>query len=319
MAWSIHGSNCASFPVAATTATIERGLPVPPGRSVRFSGGLVATAFRKLRRDRLTLGAVALLLAYAALALGAELVSTQVFGTTPTRIDLSKAIQPPSPAHWLGTDEFGRDQLVRILYGARISLTIGLSAALINLTVGVLLGAIAGFYGGRVDDGVVWLINTLRSIPNLFLLILIGALLRPGPEGLALVIGLISWPGIARVIRGQMLAARNRDFVLAAHSLGASNARLIGRHLIPNVLPIALVILGQDIGTVILLESGLSYLGLGVQPPTASWGNMLTNAQRFFSSGVWLVLAPGWFIYSTVQSLYLIADGLRDALDPRLR
>jgi peptide/nickel transport system permease protein len=305
--------------MSATTATIERALPVSAQHAARPSPGLLGTALRKLRRDRLTLAAIALLLVYAALAISAELVSTQIFGTTPTRIDLGKALQAPSVAHWLGTDEFGRDQLVRVLYGARISLTIGLSAALINLTVGVLLGAVAGFYGGRVDDVVVWLINTLRSIPNLFLLILIGALFRPGPEGLALVIGLISWPGIARVMRGQMLATRKRDYVLAAHSLGASHARLIGRHLIPNVLPIALVILGQDIGTVILLESSLSYLGLGVQPPTASWGNMLTNAQRFFSNGAWLVLAPGWFIYSTVQSLYLIADGLRDALDPRLR
>jgi peptide/nickel transport system permease protein len=205
-----------------------------------------------------------------------------------------------------------------VLYGARVSLTIGLSAALINLTVGVLLGAVAGFSGGAVDDAVVWLINTLRSVPNLFLLILIGALFRPSPEGLALVIGLIGWPGVARIVRGQMLSSRERDYVLAARAVGATNRRLIARHLVPNVLPITLIILGQDIGAVVLLESALSYLGLGVQPPTASWGNMLSNAQRYLSSGVWLVLAPGWFIFSTVLSLYLIADGVRDALDPRL-
>jgi peptide/nickel transport system permease protein len=185
--------------------------------------------------------------------------------------------------------------------------------------VGVSLGALAGYYGGRVDDVVVWLTNTLRAVPNLFLLILIGALFRPGPEGLALVIGLISWPGICRLMRGQLLAARERDYVLAAQAIGATNTRVISRHLLPNVLPIALIILGQDIGAVILLESALSYLGLGVQPPTASWGNMLTNAQRYFASAVWLVLAPGFFIWSTVQALYLVADGLRDALDPRLK
>jgi ABC-type dipeptide/oligopeptide/nickel transport system permease subunit len=271
-----------------------------------------------LRHDRLTLAAAAVLITYAVLAILAEVIATQAIGTTPTRIDMRNAVAPPSTAHWLGTDEFGRDQLVRVLYGARVSLLIGLSAALINLTAGVLLGAVAGFYGGVVDDVVVWLINTLRAVPTLILLILVGALFRPGPEGLAVVIGLIGWPGIARVVRGQMLSARERDYVLAARAVGATNRRLIGRHLVPNVLPIALIILGQDIGQVILLESALSFLGLGVQPPVASWGNMLANAQRYFSSGLWLVLAPGWFIFSTVLSLYLIADGLRDALDPRL-
>jgi peptide/nickel transport system permease protein len=200
-----------------------------------------------------------------------------------------------------------------------VSLTIGFAAAAINLTVGVALGAMAGFYGGRVDDLVVWLINTLRAIPTLFLLILVGALFRPSAEMLAVVIGLISWPGIARVMRGQVLAARERDYVLAARALGAPGVRIIGHHLVPNVMPIALIILGQDIGNVILLESALSYLGLGVQPPNASWGNMLSSAQRYFTNGIWLVLAPGLFIWSTVQALYLVADGLRDALDPRLR
>jgi peptide/nickel transport system permease protein len=259
------------------------------------------------------------LLVYATLAIAAELIAVQVFGTNPTRIDLRNALASPSAAHWLGTDEFGRDQFVRALYGARVSLTIGFAAAAINLSVGIAVGALGGFYGGRADDLVVWLINTLRAVPAIFLLILIGALFRPGAEALALVIGLISWPGIARVMRGQVIAARERDYVLAAQASGASNLRVLARHLTPNVLPIALVILGQDIGGVILTESALSYLGLGVQPPQASWGNMLSNAQRFISSGVWLVIAPGCFIFSTVLALYLIADGLRDALDPRLR
>ena len=305
---------------ASGAAMLERApTALQPELAKRPSRGLLATAARRLSRDRLTLAAAGVLVLYAVLSLGAEFLATQVFNTTPTRIDLGGAIKPPSAAHWLGTDDFGRDELVRVLYGARVSLLIGLSAALINLSVGAALGAIGGFYGGRVDDIIVWLINTLRAVPNLFLLILIGALFRPGPEGLALVIGLISWPGIARVMRGQMFSARERDYVVAAQAIGATNPRVIGRHLLPNVLPIALIILGQDIGAVILLESALSYLGLGVQPPTASWGNMLTSAQRFFASGVWLVLVPGFFIWSTVQALYLIADGLRDALDPRLK
>jgi ABC-type dipeptide/oligopeptide/nickel transport system permease subunit len=189
--------------MAATTAvTLERAQPATalPDVLKRPARGLLSTALRRLARDKLTLAAATVLLVYAVLAVSADVIATQVFGTTATRIDMRSVNNAPSALHWFGTDEFGRDLLVRVLYGARVSLTIGLSAALINLTAGVLLGAVAGFYGGRIDDVIVWLINTLRAVPNLFLLILIGALFRPGPEMLALVIGLISWPGIARVV-----------------------------------------------------------------------------------------------------------------------
>jgi peptide/nickel transport system permease protein len=284
------------------------------------SPGLLATAGRRLRHDYLTLTAATLLLVYAALAVGADLVASGLVHTTPTTIDMRNTLSPPNLfGHWLGTDDFGRDQLVRLLYGARVSLTIGLVAAAVNITVGVALGALAGYFGGRVDDVIVWLINTLRAVPALFLLILVGALFRLGPEGLALLIGVIGWPGIARVVRGQVLGVRQRDYILAARSIGASDWRVLPRHVLPNVVSIALVILGQDIGSVILTESALSYLGLGVQPPNASWGNMLSNAQRFLSSALWLVVAPGACIFSTVLALYLVADGLRDALDPRLK
>ena len=300
-------------------ATTEAQRAEPAGLDIRPvpSGGLLASARRRLARDHLTLAALGLLLGYGVLALAADLLAVQVFHTTPTSIDLRTALAPPSAGHWLGTDEFGRDQLVRLLYGARVSLSIGLMAAALNLSLGVLLGAVAGFYRGRVDDLVIWATTSLRSIPTLFLLILIGALFRPGPAGLALLIGVLGWPGIARVVRGQVFAIRERDYVTAARAIGASDARLIARHVLPNVISIVLVILGQDIGAVILTESGLSYLGLGVQPPNASWGNMLSNAQRYLGSAVWLVAAPGVCIFSTVLSLYLVADGLRDALDPR--
>jgi peptide/nickel transport system permease protein len=276
-------------------------------------------ARRRLRHDYLTLGAALLLVGYAALALAAQLIASQVMHTTPTTIDMRNVFLPPSFGHWLGTDDFGRDQFVRLLYGARVSLSIGLLAGAVNLSIGVSLGALAGFYGRQVDDVVVWLTSTLRAVPSLFLLILVGALFHPGPEGLALLIGVISWPGVARVVRGQVLGLRQRDYVLAARAIGAPDRRLLVRHILPNVASIALVILGQDIGLVILTESALSYLGLGVQPPNASWGNMLSNAQRFLSSALWLVVAPGVCIFSTVLALYLVADGLRDALDPRLR
>jgi peptide/nickel transport system permease protein len=283
------------------------------------SAGLLTMAGRRLRRDYLTLGAASLILVYALLAAAADLVATQVVHTTPTTIDMRNVLAQPSFAHVLGTDDFGRDQLVRMLYGARVSLSIGLLAAAVNLTIGVSLGALAGFYGRRVDDVVVWLTSTLRAIPGLFLLILVGALFHPGPSGLAILIGGISWPGVARVVRGQVLGLRQRDYILAARAIGAADRRLLVRHILPNVVSIALVILGQDLGLVILTESALSYLGLGVQPPNASWGNMLSNAQRFLSNALWLVLAPGIAIFSTVLALYLVADGLRDALDPRLK
>jgi peptide/nickel transport system permease protein len=283
------------------------------------SAGLLASALRRLRRDYLTVGAAVLLLVYAVLALGADLIASQVLHTTPTTIDMRNALAAPTLAHLLGTDDFGRDQLLRLLYGARVSLTIGLVAAVLNLTIGITIGAVGGFYGRRVDDAVMWLISTLRAIPTLFLLILVGALFRPSPEGLAVLIGVISWPGVARVVRGQVLAVRQRDYILAARAIGASDLRLLPKHVLPNVISISLVILGQDIGAVILTESALSYLGLGVQPPNASWGNMLSNAQRFLGSALWLVVAPGVCIFSTVLALYLLADGLRDALDPRLK
>src|SRR5262249_12905318 len=147
--------------------------------------------------------------------------------TTPTTIDMRNVLSPPTFSHPIGTDDFGRDQFIRLLYGARVSLSIGLLAGVVNLGIGVSLGAIAGFYGRRVDDVVVWLTSTLRAIPGLFLLILVGALFHPGPEGLALLIGIISWPGIARVVRGQVLTLRQRDYVLAARSIGAADPRLV--------------------------------------------------------------------------------------------
>jgi peptide/nickel transport system permease protein len=302
-----------------TTSASRSGYGPAASVSSGPSAGLMTIAARRLRRDHLTLTAAALLGTYAALAVGAEWFASQVMHTTPTTIDMRNTLAPPSLAHWLGTDDFGRDQLVRLLYGARVSLSIALVAAAVNLTIGVSLGGVAGFYGRKVDDLVVWATSTLRAIPALFLLILIGALFHPGPEGLALLIGVISWPGVARVVRGQVLSLRQRDYLLAARSTGAQDGRLLVRHILPNVVSIAVVILGQDIGAVILTESALSYLGLGVAPPNASWGNMLSNAQRFLSSAVWLVVAPGVCIFSTVLALYVLADGLRDALDPRLR
>ncbi len=291
------------FPAAAPA------IPEQPAQT------LWSITLTRLRRDRLTVLALAILLCFGLLAVLAGLIA-HATGQDPDRIDLLNNFDPPSRQHWLGTDDDGRDQFIRLLYGARVSLSIGVLAAAVNLVVGVLIGAAAAFYGGAVDDLVVWIVNTFRSIPTFVLLLTISALFTTGPVGLALIIGFTTWTGAARLVRGQVFQLKQHDYVLAARTLGASNARLIFRHVLPNVLPLVVVFLGIDIGGVILTESGLSFLGFGVQPPVPSWGNMLTNAQTFFTHGPWLVYGPGFVIALTVWCLYTVGDGFRDAIDP---
>ncbi|MCI0476068.1 MAG: ABC transporter permease [Anaerolineales bacterium] len=298
---------------------ISHGLFNRKSKIENRQSGLWASAWRRLRGDKLTLAAGGLLVLYGALAIGAPWIAQHIFHTTPEQIDLLNSLALPSAQHWLGTDNFGRDQFVRVLYGAQVSLLVGFSAAFVNLTIGILLGALAGFYGGVVDDVIVWLINTARGIPSFFLLLFFGVLFKPSALGLALIIGVTSWMGVARLVRGQVIALRGLDYILAGRAIGVNNARLIFRHILPNILPIVIVYMGMDVGSVILTESGLSYLGVGIQEPLASWGNMLTKAQAFFFRAPWLVFPPGLFIWSTVLALYLLADGLRDALDPRLK
>ncbi len=290
-------------------------------RELRPSAGLSLTqlAVRRLRQDRLTLAAMAVLVTLGLLAILAPVISEHVIRQNPERIDLLRTFSPPNAENLLGTDENGRDQLARLLYGARVSMSIGFAAALINMTLGVVIGAVAAYYGRHIDDIITWFINTVRSIPGLFLLIMIGALFRPSVEILIIVLGLLSWPGVARLVRGQVLSVKEREFVLAARTIGAGDLRIIFAHILPNVVPLVITFAGIDIGSIILVESTISYLGLGVQPPTPSWGNMLSGSTRYFTQAPWLIIAPGALIWVTVLCLYLIADGLRDALDPRLK
>jgi peptide/nickel transport system permease protein len=276
---------------------------------------LLGDAIRILRKDRLSICAASILLVFAVLAALAPVI-TQLFGLPANNVDLSQRFQAPSVAHPLGTDDFGRDQLARLLFGARVSLSVGFLAAAINLTLGVGLGLSAALYGGRVDDIISWLINTVRSIPGLFLVLIVASMFRVGPEGLAVIIGLTSWMSGARLVRGQALQIRELEYIGAARCVGATNVRILLKHLFPNVLPIAIILLGIDVGDAILRESALSYLGLGIQPPDASWGNMLNNAQSFFTRAPWLVYVPGAVIAATVWCLFTLGDGLRDAFDP---
>jgi peptide/nickel transport system permease protein len=200
-----------------------------------------------------------------------------------------------------------------------VSLAVGFVAALVNLTVGVAIGLTAGYMRGRVDDVFTWFVTTLNSIPTIFLLLIFAALWEPGPAQLTLVIGLLFWTGISLFVRGQTFALREREFVVAARTIGATDVRIMFRHVLPNILPLIIVLAAIDIGAIILVESALSYLGLGILPPTPSWGNLLTNATTYFVRAWWLVVSPGVMIFLTVLCLYLIGDGLRDALDPRLK
>lgn len=303
---SLWGDELEKFLETTTTGTAE---PLSFGK----------IAIRRLVRDRLSMIAIGLLLLMVVLSAAADLISVNVLDVDPNSTDLFATFESPSAAHWLGTDQLGRDQLSRLLYGGRVSLAIGFTAAAISMTLGVLVGLTAGFFGGIVDDIIMWLINTIVSIPTLFLLLIIVALFAPDAFWLIMVLGFLGWMGTSRLVRGEVFSLRERDYVTAARAMGASRISIMLRHVLPNALPIVIVITMIDVGNVILVESALSFLGIGVQPPTATWGNMLSNAQSYFHLGTHLVIFPGILITITVLCLYLMGDGLRDALDPRLK
>lgn len=225
----------------------------------------------------------------------------------------------PSAAHLLGTDQAARDVLSRLLYGARISIGIGVFAVAISVTLGTLLGAVAGYLGGWVDGAIMRFVDVVIAFPRLILLVTIVTLLEPSVLLIVAVLGLTLWPGTARIVRGEVLGLREREFVLAARSLGYSRRRIILRHIVPNVLAPVIVAATLGIGDTIVLEAGLSFLGIGVQPPTPSWGTMVADGRDSLLNAWWLATYPGFAIVLTVLAFNLVGDGLRDALDPRLR
>jgi peptide/nickel transport system permease protein len=309
-------------------------------------------ALRSLRRDKLTLISLGFLFLIILLALGAGVISSAL-GVDPSATDPAKAFAPPylwpyiqwtlgidkitAPTllyesggvpHWLGTDQLGRDQLSRLLFGARISLSIAFVAAAIAMVLGVVVGAMAGYFGGIIDDIFMWVLSIFTSIPDIYLLIIINAIFRPSPMILTLYLGLLGWFGTARFMRGNVLKIRSLDYTTSARAVGATNWRILFQHVIPNSLPVIIVITAIDVGALILTESVLSFLGVGVQPPTPSWGNMLYRANDFVFlrdpatgqlAALHLLFWPGILTTLTVLAFYLIGDGLRDALDPMLR
>jgi peptide/nickel transport system permease protein len=295
---------------------------VPPAEVRRASSGFWADAFWRIRHDPTTVAAFAVLGAIIVLAMAADVLAEHFFHWSFSKQSIFDSYGKPrldEPALWFGQDELGRSQIVRLLYGARVSMFIGVFGATVSLLIGIGLGMTAGYFRGWWDDLVVWIVGTLNGIPTLYLLLIVAFLFRLDPVSLAVFIGALGWTGITNLSRGQTFALRERDFVLAARTIGAPPRRIILRHIFPNILPLLIVIGMIDVASVILGESALSYLGFGIQPPVPSWGNMLTNASRYFTRGPWLVYPPGVMITLTVLCLYLIGDGLRDALDPRLR
>ena len=325
-----------------STSRLERA-------SLKKSPGYFARSWRRFRRNTLSMVAMVVFLLVVLFSFGAPLiasvVSRQDYQTQNLQATFAKpgetkeSIQFGGPGgvarvtnkHWLGSDELGRDVLTRLAYGGRISPTVALLAMLLALTMGLLIGAISGFYGGWVDSALMRLVDVFLSIPGLFLLILISSMFNnnkvitqaplfktSGWLVLPLVIASLGWTGISRLIRGEVMAVKSRDYIDAARVLGASDSRVIFRHILPNVVHIVIIWATLAIPGLILAEASLSYLGFGVQIPTPSWGNMLTNSTEYFTRAKYLVILPGLMIYLTVLAVNLMGNGLRDALDPRL-
>jgi peptide/nickel transport system permease protein len=288
-----------------------RPLSTDKGRS--FWGN----AFKRILRDRLSVAAAVALIALTVLCIVGPPIAERELHVDVERTNVRERYQPPSYDHPFGTDHLGRDLLIRLLFGGRISLAVAYSASTLSITIGLVIGVMAGYYGGRIDDFVMWLITTLSSIPALFLLLIATAIWSPSPVVLILFLAALGWIETARLIRGQTISLKHKEYLLAARAVGCTDLRLMIQYILPNVLSIAIISMTISAGALILLESGLSFLGLGVRPPTPTWGNMLTESRAYFDKGIHLVIFPGVAITVTVLCFFLLGDGLRDALDPR--
>jgi len=285
---------------------------------------------RRFARHRLALASAVLLASLTLAAVAAPLVEAAL-GVDQTAVSLLDRFAPPSAEHPLGTDELGRDLLVRLLYGGRVSLFVGVAAALAAGLIGTGIGLLAGYFGGRLDALLMRVTDGMIALPLLPLLIVLAAVdltrlgVPPSWAGaedasllrIVVLVALFGWTTVARLVRGATLSARRRDYVLAAVALGAGSRRIMLAHVLPNVAAPAVVATTLTVGNVILLESVLSFLGLGIQPPLPSWGNMLTGAQDLVTTAPWLAVWPGLLIFVTVIAVNLLGDGLQDALDPR--
>lgn len=273
-------------------------------------------AWQRFRRHRLAMLGLGVFVLLVFMAVAAPLISPY----DPYSLSAREIKKPPSARHWLGTDTAGRDEWARLVYASRVSLSVGIVAVSIYLVIATILGSLAGYYGGRVDDLIMRLTDIVLCFPELIIIITVVSVVGASIYNVMLVIGLLGWPGLARLVRAQFLSLRAQQFVEAAHCLGIPTRRVIFRHVLPNVVPYILVAATFGIAGAILTEAGLSFLGLGVQPPTPSWGNMLHGAQNLtiLERYTWIWLPPGLMIAVSVLAINFIGDGLRDALDPRM-
>jgi peptide/nickel transport system permease protein len=275
----------------------------------------------RLRRSPVGIVGVVIVVAVLAMAFTAPLLAPH----NPNRLQFGSRLLPPAWrvggtwTHPLGTDSLGRDVLSRVLFGSRVSVIVGVSAVAIAGMIGVTVGVVGGFYGGAIDAVIGRVVDTFLSVPFVVLALAVVGVLGPGLVNIIVVLGFVGWVGFSRVVRGETLSMRAREFVLAARALGQTNRRLIWRHLLPNVLPSVIVLATLDVATTIIAESALSFLGLGVQHPTVTWGGMLADGRQYVATAWWLAVAPGLAITMTVLGVIFLGDWLRDVLDPRLR
>lgn len=271
--------------------------------------------WRRLFRDKLAIAGLAIVLTFFVLSVFTPLIAPY----DPDTIDVDKILAAPSAAHPFGTDDLGRDVFTRILYGAGISLKVGFVAVGIAVIIGAFLGAISGYYGGWIDIIIMRFVDIMLCFPSFFLILAVIAFMEPSIFNIMAVIGLTSWMGITRLVRAEFLSLKERDFVLAEKAIGAGAPRIIFLHILPNAMAPVLVSATLGIAAAVLTESALSFLGIGVQPPTPSWGNMLTQGQNVLGIAWWLSFFPGMAILVTVLGYNLLGEGIRDAIDPRLR
>jgi peptide/nickel transport system permease protein len=277
-----------------------------------------AITWRQFQRHKLALAGAAVLCFLFAAAILADVISPYDPNMPNPRYAQGYP-KPPTAEHWFGTDELGRDYFSRALSGARVSLSVGFVAVSISILIGILVGSLAGYFGGRIDDVITRIIDIFLSMPTFFLILTANAYLPPSIYNIMIVIGLFNWMAVARLIRAQFLALKEKEFVIAARAVGVPGFHLTTRHLLPNAFAPVIVAATLGIPGAILTESGLSFLGLGVQPPQASWGSMLENAQGWLTTAWWMWVPPGTLISITVLAFNFVGDGLRDALDPFLR
>lgn len=273
--------------------------------------------WRMLKKNKMALVGLGILVILVLLALFADVIAD--YDTVVIKQNLANRLKGPSAEHWLGTDEFGRDIFARLIHGARVSLKVGIIAVGISIILGGILGALAGFYGGRIDNIIMRIMDVFLAVPSILLAIAIVSALGPSILNLMVAISISSVPSYARIVRASVLSIRDQEFVEAARAIGANNARIIFRHIIPNSLAPVIVQGTLGVASAILSTAGLSFIGLGIQPPAPEWGSMLSGGRQYLRYAWWVTTFPGVAIMITILSLNLLGDGLRDALDPRLK